>query len=90
MEQTLILLVMVVGLIGFMFWNQRRARRRYQQQTESLQPSDQIMTIGGIYGKLTAVDMQAKRARLEIAPGVEIQINLAAVSHRVSADEAIQ
>ena len=90
MQQTLILLVMVVGLIGFMFWNQRRARRRYQQQTESLQPGDQVMTIGGIYGKLIAVDPPAKRARIEIAPGVEIQVNLSAISHRVSADEAMQ
>jgi preprotein translocase subunit YajC len=83
-EQTLVLLVLIVGMGAFMFWSQWRSRRRYRQRMEELQTGDQVMTIGGIYGKLIYLDREQDQARLEIAPGVEIQISLRAVSHRVS------
>ena len=82
-DQTLLLVVLVVAMGAFMFWSQWRARRRYQQRMEELQAGDQVVTIGGIYGKLTQVDREANRARLEIAPGVEIHISLRAISGRV-------
>jgi len=82
-DQTLLLLVLVVAMGAFMFWSQWRARRRYQQRMEELQAGDQVVTIGGIYGKLTEVDREGNRARLEVAPGVEIQVSLRAISSRV-------
>jgi len=82
-EQTLLLLVFIVGMGGFMFWNQWRSRRRYQQKIERLQVGDQVVTIGGIHGKLTDIDREADRAHLEVAPGVQIQISLGAVGHQV-------
>lgn len=78
------LLVLVVGMVAFMFWSQWRSRKRYQQRMQALQAGDQVVTIGGILGKLTQVDRDANRARLEVAPGVEIQITLGAISQRVS------
>lgn len=86
-DQTLLLVVLVVAMGAFMFWSQWRARRRYQQRMEELQAGDQVVTIGGIYGKLTQVDHEANQARLEIAPGVEIQISLRAISGRVGPGE---
>jgi preprotein translocase subunit YajC len=85
-DQTIMLLVLIVGLGAFMFWSQWRARRRYQKKMEELQTGDQVVTIGGIYGKLTYLDQEANRARIEIAPGVEIQVTIGAISQRVSPD----
>ncbi|RME34713.1 MAG: preprotein translocase subunit YajC [Thermoflexia bacterium] len=83
MEQTLFFVLLFVALIGFMFWSQWRARRRYQQQLDQLQIGDQVMTIGGIYGKLTRMDRESHSAHLEVAPGVEIRISLSAISRRL-------
>ena len=84
MDQTLLLLVLIVAMGAFMFWSQWRSRRRYQKRMEQMQTGDEVVTIGGIHGKLTYLDRTENRARLEIAPGVEVQINLGAVSHRIS------
>ncbi len=83
MDQTLILIIFIVAMLGFMFWNQWRMRRQYQQRMEELQVGDEVMTIGGIYGKLTYLDREGGLARLEIAPGVEIHLNIRAISQRV-------
>jgi len=82
-EQTIVLIVLIVGMGAFMFWSQWRSRRRYQQRMEELQTGDQVVTIGGIHGRLTQLDREANRARLEIADGVEIQISMGAISSRV-------
>jgi len=83
-DQTLLFIVLIVGMGAFMFWSQWRSRRRYQKRMEELQTGDQVVTIGGIYGRLAHLDREANRARLQIAPGVEIEISLGAVSHKVS------
>lgn len=86
MDQTLLLLILVVGMGAFMFWSQWRARKRYQKRMEDLQTGDRIVTIGGIYGKLTRLDREGNRARIEIAPDVEIEISLGAISHRIGSE----
>lgn len=83
MDQTLILIVFIAALLGFMLWSQWRARRRYQQRMDELQVGDEVMTIGGIYGKLTFLDRGGGLARIEIAPGVEIRLNIGAIGRRV-------
>ncbi len=83
MDQTIILILFIVAFLGFMLWSQWRARRQYQQRMDELQAGDEVMTIGGIYGKLTYLDREGGLARLEIAPGVEIRISVGAISRRV-------
>jgi len=45
-----------------------------------LNVGSEVITVGGIIGKLTYLDVEAKRARIEIADGVEMRIVLAAIS----------
>ncbi len=70
-----------------MVWAQWRTKKRYQRRLEALQVGDRVITIGGIYGKLTFIDREANRARLEVAPEVEIEISLRAISGRVGPAE---
>ncbi|MCS7178229.1 MAG: preprotein translocase subunit YajC [Anaerolineae bacterium] len=83
MDQTLVLVIFIVALVGFMFWSRWRARRQYQQQLSELQVGDEVMTIGGIYGKLTYLDREGGLARMEVAPGVEVRLHIGAISRRV-------
>lgn len=84
MDQTMLLLVLIVGMVGFMFYSQWRSRKKYQQKMEQMQVGDRVVTIGGLYGKLTYLDRETNRARLEVAPNVELEFSLGAISQRVS------
>lgn len=87
LEQTLILVGFIILMGGFMWWSQRRAKKRYEDKISSLEVGDQIVTIGGIFGEVTALDREAKQARLRVAPDVEVQIRLSAVGQRLGAEE---
>ncbi len=60
---------------------QNRARKTQQQVVEDLKIGDDIVTVGGLVGKLTALDRERDIARIEIANGVEVRIIPAAISH---------
>ncbi len=81
--QQIYILIGLVVLTTFMFLPQWRARRRRQKQMETMQIGDQVMTVGGIIGKLTHLDAEENRARVEIAPGVEITLVIAGISRQI-------
>jgi len=83
-QQITILVVGLVLLSVLMFLPQWQARRRRQKQMSSLHVGDEIMTVGGIVAKLTALNADEERARVEVAPGVEIQVTLTAIGHTLT------
>ena len=87
LEQTLILVGFIVLMGGFMWWSQRRSKKRYEEKISSIEVGDEIVTIGGIFGEVTALDREAQQARLRVAPDVEFQIRLSAVGQRLEAEE---
>ena len=60
---------------------QQRRVRQHQQLVSSLRVGDEVVTYGGIYGTVTAVDEEAMS--LEIAPGVVVRALRTAVNQRV-------
>lgn len=88
MDQTILLLGFVAVMGGFMWWSQRRSKKNYEKKMEALQEGTYVVTIGGIYGTLTVLDREANRARLEIAPNVEIEVKLNAISGQVDVGAA--
>ncbi len=78
-DQTLIWIILIVILIAMLFWPQWQARRRREKQMAAMRVGSQVMTVGGIIGKLTYINTQENRARIEIAPGVEIQVVVNAI-----------
>ena len=80
---TTVWVVLIVGLMGFMFYSQWRSRRRYQKRMEEMQVGDHVVTIGGIHGTLIQVDRESNLAGLEIAPNVVIEIGLSAIGQRI-------
>jgi preprotein translocase subunit YajC len=73
-NQTFILIIFAVLLIGLLFLPQWQSRRRREKQMAEMRPGSEVMTVGGIIGKLTYINTQENRARIEIAPGVEIRV----------------
>lgn len=83
-QQVVILAIGLALLSALMIWPQWQARRRRQKQMAEMRVGDEVMTVGGIIGKLTYMNAEENRARIEVAPGVEIKFVLPAISRRPS------
>ena len=71
--------VLMGGIFYFMLWKpQKREQQKRQDLLNSLKEGDEIITIGGIYVKITAIT--EKRVKVEIAEGVVIEMARNAVS----------
>ncbi len=88
---TLILLVLIFGVAYFLFLRPRSQRAKARQaEIRNSEIGDEVMLTSGIIGTITSIE--GDRARIEIAPGTEIEVVRAAISQRVTpplADSAI-
>ena len=67
------------GIFYFMLWRtQKKEQQKRRDLLNSLKVGDDIITIGGIYGKITAIS--EKRVKVQVAEGVEIEMARNAVS----------
>jgi len=87
-QQVVILAMGLVLISVLMFWPQWQTRRRRQKQMAELRVGDEVMTVGGIIGKLTYFNADEDRARIEIAAEVEIQVVPAAISRTLTSRDA--
>ena len=65
---------------------QQRRMRQHQEVVSSLRAGDEVVTAGGIYGTVQAIDDEVMT--LEVAPGVVVKVLRAAVSQRVGPELA--
>lgn len=87
-QQVVILAIGLVLISVLMFWPQWQTRRRRQKQMTELRVGDEVMTVGGIIGKLTYFSADEDRARIEIAAEVEIEVVPAAISRTLTSRDA--
>ena len=76
--------------LALLFWvfvlRPQRARAKEQQELiTSLEPGDEIVTAGGLYGTITAVDGEV--LHVEIAPDVEVRVDRRAIAGVVRDEE---
>ncbi|MDR3259393.1 MAG: preprotein translocase subunit YajC [Fusobacteriaceae bacterium] len=71
-----------VGLIAYMIWSSKNKKKKdkikEQEKEDSLKEGREIVTIGGIYGKIVSVD--AIYAHIKVDQGVKIKILKSAIS----------
>lgn len=63
---------------------QQKKAKEHKALLESLKKGDQVITAGGIHGKITAVDDSV--ITLEIATGVNIKINKGYIANVIKKD----
>lgn len=78
----LVILVITFALMWVLFiLPQQRRVKAHQALVRSVGVGDEIVTAGGVYGRITSLDDET--VRLEVAPGVELLIARGAVSRKI-------
>ena len=79
MEQQLIMILLMVGVFYFfMIRPQMKRQKEMKVMLEALAAGDEVITVGGILGKVTAVKDQY--VTVEIVAGTEVQMQKNAVT----------
>lgn len=81
-----VLFLLMVLLWAFMIRPASRQRREMQQFQAGLRPGQAVVTGSGIFGRIVDV---ADRVRLEIAPGVVIEVARTAVVRNVDGETTV-
>ncbi len=76
-------LVMLAFLYLLLIRPQRQQAKRHQEMLQPLKVGDEVITAGGIYGEVTALDDE--RVQLEIDADVRIAVSRRAISEQGSA-----
>jgi preprotein translocase subunit YajC len=82
------LILLPLFFLVFYFLLLRPQQKRMKEHTDlvsSLEPGDDVLTNGGLYGTITTIDGQI--AELEIADGVVVRIQRGAVSELIEWDD---
>lgn len=83
MDQTLLLIGMVVAFVLLVILPQNLQRRRHEQELAAIQEGDWIITIGGIIGQVIA--LTESELRLRISETGELTLVRRAVRARIPA-----
>ena len=79
------ILVLLVLMWFMLIRPQRRRQMETQRLLDSLSVGKEIVTAGGLYGTVTA--LEDDEARIEIADGVEVRVAKRAIAGVLSEDE---
>jgi len=85
MGSYIFILVLLVGMWFLLIRPQRRRQMESQRLLQSLAVGKEIVTAGGLYGTITA--LEDDEARVKIADGVEVRVAKRAIAGVLSGDE---
>lgn len=89
------LIILLVVLLIFMFWNSRRRmqKQKLEQEAKARQtvPGAEVLLQGGLYGTIVAYDPDNldEPAIVEIAPGVDIKVHSQAILRIVNPTDVV-
>lgn len=84
---TVMMIVVMVALFYFMLYRpQKKQAAKRKALLDSLTVGTDVVTIGGIYGKIAALD--DKTVQLQVADGIVMTFARAAINGKVTAEEA--
>ncbi|MGT2933565.1 preprotein translocase subunit YajC [Streptococcus catagoni] len=84
---TILMFVVMIGLIFFMQRQQKKQAQERQNQLNTLQKGDEIVTIGGMYALVDEVDKEANRVVLDV-DGVFLPFELSAIKRVITSTGA--
>lgn len=86
MGQLIVIVAMFALLWLFLIMPQRRRSQAQRELIASVRVGDEILTVGGLYGHVRAIDEDDDLA-VEIAPGTEVRVARRAVAAVVPPEE---
>jgi preprotein translocase subunit YajC len=69
---------------------QQKKVKEHKAMVEALRRGDQVVTSGGLIGKVTKVTDNANEVELEIAPNVKVRVVRSTISQVVSKTEPVE
>jgi preprotein translocase subunit YajC len=79
-------IVILVIMYFMVFRPQQKKQKEHQEMLNKLKRNDEVMTSGGIYGKVTEIKDQV--VTLEVAPNVRIRVNRPQISAVTTVDKS--
>ena len=79
---SLFFIVILVVMIGMMFWQSKKAKQQQAERKDfrsNLQPGTEIITIGGIIGKVVSVDTEYEEIVID-SEGSQLRFGFNAIS----------
>jgi preprotein translocase subunit YajC len=64
--------LLLVGMLVFIFWSSRSQQKKQEAAISGLKKGDRVVTQSGLIGRL--VELEPKYVKVEIAPGVKVQM----------------
>lgn len=77
--------VVMIGMLGWMFYSQRKQAKARQETLNQIQKGDAIVTIGGLHGIVDAIDQQFVVLDVD---GIYLTFDRAAIRGRAQAPAA--
>ncbi|MBR4696312.1 MAG: preprotein translocase subunit YajC [Selenomonadaceae bacterium] len=81
-------ILMVVLLYFLLLRPQKQEQKRRKEMLENLKKGDKVVTIGGLYGRIT--DLQERIVKLRIADHVEIEMARSAINANITQEDNAQ
>lgn len=76
------LIVIIVVMFGMMFWQSKKAKQQQAERQDfraNLQPGTEVITIGGVIGKVVSVDTEYEEIGID-SEGSQIRFGFNAIS----------
>ncbi|MBO5157813.1 MAG: preprotein translocase subunit YajC [Prevotella sp.] len=90
MSMILMLVAMFAIMWFFMIRPQQKRQKEIRNFQNALQPGQQVVTGGGIYGTVKSIDLATGIIELEIAKGVVIKVDRGSVFKDMSSSANVQ
>lgn len=78
------LLLMAGGLYFLMIRPQQKRQRAQREMVQELGVGDEVVTIGGIYGTIRAIDEETDDVILEVGPGLTLRMLRGAIARPIA------
>jgi preprotein translocase subunit YajC len=84
-------IVLIFAIMYFlMIRPQQKKVREHKSMVAALRRGDQVVTAGGLIGKVTKVDDQKAEVEVELAPNVKVRVVRSTISQVVSKTEPVE
>jgi len=88
MINMLFLMLIMFGIIYFLLIRpQSKERKRHTEMLHALKKNDQVVTQGGIFGTIAAIETEAGTVSLKVADNVRIKVSRSAIARKIETEK---